>query len=81
MILKLILTNITLLPDESWQSSVISLILIFGFFMIINSIFQAEKKVYFEQQSRIPLNDDTPIEKRLLAQQNKNNLNYDRLDA
>ena len=81
MILNVILTNITLLPDEKWQSSAISLMLIFGFFMIISSIFQREKKVYFEVQSRIPLNDDTLAEKKLLAQQKKKAVNSDRFDA
>lgn len=81
MILNIILTTIALLPDEHWLTSVVSLMVIFGLFMIITWTFQSEKKVYFEEQSKIPLNDDTPAEKRLLAQQRKKPLNYDRFDA
>jgi|GEM_PF-3422845 cbb3-type cytochrome oxidase subunit 3 len=81
MILNFILSSIALQAGEHWLTSIVSLMVIFGLFLIINWTFQSDKKVYFEEQSRIPLNDDTQAEKKLLAQQGKNPLNYEQFDA
>lgn len=81
MILNTILTLIALQPDERWLNSVVSLVVIFGLFLIINWVLRSENKVYFEQQSLIPLNDDTAAEKRLLNHRAKNPLNYQHFDA
>jgi len=67
MILNFILTNIALLPDENWLNSAVNLMLIFGLFMIINATFQSDNKVYFEEQGRIPLNDNMLAEKHCNA--------------
>ncbi|MCX4186882.1 hypothetical protein [Methylophaga sp. OBS4] len=81
MILKVLVTSLVFLSNSSLLSLAISLAILFGLFIIICWTFQIDKQASFEEQSKIPVNDDTPAEKQLFAQERHRSAGFKRFDA
>jgi len=75
------LYSLILSQPMSLSGWLINLIFVLGFYFLVCWVMSPHRKAYYEEESQIPLNDDSPEERKLFQKSHHKSKHLYRLDA
>ncbi|WP_273149698.1 hypothetical protein [Methylophaga thiooxydans] len=79
----LLITIFSLIAEQSvsFLGWCLNILPVLSFFMLVNRIMNPDRKAFYEEESLIPLNDDTPEERELFQTEQVKSKHSYHLDA